>query len=71
MPAAREEQRAVLLDLARLDGAQAGTGLLGEEAGAVHGAVDDGLVDVLVGPAAEQLAADADAVDDGVDARSG
>ena len=41
--------------------------LLGEEAGAVHGSIDDGLVDVLVDPAPVLSGPDADGVHDGVD----
>src|SRR5262245_19895080 len=62
-----EEQGAVLLDLAGLHGAQPRARLLGDEAGAVHGPVDEGLVDVAVHPATDQLAPDPRPVDDPVD----
>src|SRR5687768_9953749 len=62
-----EEQRTVLVDPARLQGAQALTGPLGEKTGPVHGAVDESLVDVAVRPLPEPLAQRAGAVDDAID----
>src|SRR3954451_23233859 len=62
-----EEEGSVLLDAPGLEHAEAGTGLLRHEPGAVHRAVDDLLVDDVIGEAAHVPSADAEGIDDGID----
>src|SRR3954449_8956355 len=62
-----EQQRTVLVDLARLHGAQRLAALFGDDAGQVDRAVDAALVDVAVGPGADPLADGPHPVDHAVD----
>src|SRR3954466_126146 len=62
-----EEEGGVLLDAPGLEHAEAGAGLLRHQPGAVHRAVDDLLVDDLVGEPGHVAGADAESVDDAVD----
>src|SRR4051812_15970801 len=64
---ATEQQRAVLLDLAALETSEQLTDPFRPEAGAVHRAVDNALVDGAVEEIGRLTRADADAVDDSVD----
>ena len=68
---AAEQQRAVLVDLAGLDGLQGVAAFRRDVARCVDRAVDDPLVDVAVDPVADRAADAADAVDDAVDACAG